>query len=201
MYCKLEITGTITVKTGMHIGASEGFAAIGAIDSPVAKDALSRLLYTTLANWYSSYIDCVFSLVYLIACLVAERDGHPRELVLRYAVTMALALGASAALFLPSALNLLAGAESGFGLKALINPKPIIMPLHLPAFFGIGAKVDMDEAIVPYLFTSALALVLAVFALVRPGLSRRRRLGLNNRKLLWQKRIINRIHIFKFLKL
>lgn len=43
MYCKLEITGTITVKTGMHIGASEGFAAIGAIDSPVAKDALSRL--------------------------------------------------------------------------------------------------------------------------------------------------------------
>ena len=38
------------------------------------------VLYATLANWYSSYMDCVFSLVYLIACLVAERDGHPREL-------------------------------------------------------------------------------------------------------------------------
>ena len=136
------------------------------------------VLYATLANWYSSYMDCVFSLVYLIACLVAKRDGRPRELALRYAVTMALALGATAALFLPSALNLLAGAESGFGLKVLINPKPIIMPLHLPAFFGIGAKVEMGEAIVPYLFTSALALVLAVFALVRPGLSRRRRLAL-----------------------
>ena len=48
----------------------------------------------------------------------------------------------------------------------------------LLAFFGIGAKVEMGEAIVPYLFTSALALVLAVFALVRPGLSRRRRLAL-----------------------
>lgn len=45
MYGKIEITGTIKVKTGMHIGASDGFAAIGAIDSPVAKDALSGLPY------------------------------------------------------------------------------------------------------------------------------------------------------------
>ena len=136
------------------------------------------VLYATLANWYSSYIDCVFSLVYLIACLVAERVDRPRELALRYAATMALALGATAVLFLPSALNLLEGAESGFGLKALVNPKPILTPPYLPAFFGIGTKVAVADAIVPYLFTSALALVLAVLALVRPGLSRRRRLAL-----------------------
>ena len=37
MYSKIEITGVIETKTGMHIGASDGFAAIGAIDSPVAK--------------------------------------------------------------------------------------------------------------------------------------------------------------------
>lgn len=45
MYGKIEITGTIEVITGMHIGASDGFAAIGAIDSPVAKDPLSALPY------------------------------------------------------------------------------------------------------------------------------------------------------------
>ena len=45
MYSKIEITGVITVETGMHIGASDGFAVIGAIDSPVAKDLLSRKPY------------------------------------------------------------------------------------------------------------------------------------------------------------
>lgn len=39
MYAKVEITGTIEVITGMHIGGSSAFAAIGAVDSPVIKDA------------------------------------------------------------------------------------------------------------------------------------------------------------------
>lgn len=41
MYTKLEITGTLEVLTGMHIGGSSAFAAIGAVDSPVIRDALS----------------------------------------------------------------------------------------------------------------------------------------------------------------
>ena len=45
MLAKIEITGKITLKTGMHIGASEAFAAIGAIDSPVARDPVSGLPY------------------------------------------------------------------------------------------------------------------------------------------------------------
>lgn len=45
MYRKIKITGTINVETGMHIGASDGFSVIGAVDSPVAKDALSRIPY------------------------------------------------------------------------------------------------------------------------------------------------------------
>lgn len=45
MFSKIEITGCITVETGMHIGSSDGFAAIGAIDSPVAKDPVSRMPY------------------------------------------------------------------------------------------------------------------------------------------------------------
>ena len=42
MFSKIKITGTIEVVTGMHIGGSEAFAAIGAIDSPVIIDPLSR---------------------------------------------------------------------------------------------------------------------------------------------------------------
>lgn len=38
MYAKIQITGTLEVRTGMHIGGSSAFAAIGAVDSPVVKD-------------------------------------------------------------------------------------------------------------------------------------------------------------------
>lgn len=43
MYAKIQITGTIEVKTGMHIGGSSAFAAIGAVDSSVIKDVRSNL--------------------------------------------------------------------------------------------------------------------------------------------------------------
>ena len=41
MYTKIQIKGKIEVLTGMHIGGSSAFAAIGAVDSPVIKDVLS----------------------------------------------------------------------------------------------------------------------------------------------------------------
>ena len=43
MYAKIQITGTIEVVTGMHIGGSSAFAAIGAVDSPVIKDARDNI--------------------------------------------------------------------------------------------------------------------------------------------------------------
>ena len=43
MYSKIKITGVIEVVTGMHIGGSSAFSAIGAVDSPVVKDPLSGL--------------------------------------------------------------------------------------------------------------------------------------------------------------
>ena len=45
MYSKIKVTGIINIETGMHIGASDGFSVIGAVDSPVAKDAVSRIPY------------------------------------------------------------------------------------------------------------------------------------------------------------
>lgn len=41
MYTKIQIKGTIEVLTGMHIGGSSAFAAIGAVDSPVIKDVIT----------------------------------------------------------------------------------------------------------------------------------------------------------------
>ena len=38
MYAKIKIFGDLYVKTGMHIGGSSAFAAIGAVDSPVIRD-------------------------------------------------------------------------------------------------------------------------------------------------------------------
>lgn len=43
MFAKIEITGKIVVDTGMHIGGSSEFAAIGAIDSPVIRDTFHNL--------------------------------------------------------------------------------------------------------------------------------------------------------------
>lgn len=38
MFAKVQITGVIELITGMHIGASGAFSAIGAVDAPIIKD-------------------------------------------------------------------------------------------------------------------------------------------------------------------
>ncbi len=43
MFGKIQITGTLEVMTGIHIGGSSAFAAIGAVDSPVIRDAGTNL--------------------------------------------------------------------------------------------------------------------------------------------------------------
>lgn len=43
MYNKIKISGKIKVVTGMHIGGSSAFSAIGAVDSPVIRDKQSDL--------------------------------------------------------------------------------------------------------------------------------------------------------------
>ena len=42
MYIKLELKGKLEILTGLHIGGSSAFAAIGAVDSPVVRDTLSN---------------------------------------------------------------------------------------------------------------------------------------------------------------
>lgn len=42
-FAKIKIGAVIAVETGLHIGASNAFAAIGATDSPVVRDAVTNL--------------------------------------------------------------------------------------------------------------------------------------------------------------
>lgn len=42
-YNKISIEGTIEIITGLHIGGSKEFSAIGAVDTPVIYDPLSKL--------------------------------------------------------------------------------------------------------------------------------------------------------------
>lgn len=94
MFNKIEIIGTIEIETGMHIGASDGFAAIGAIDSPVAKDPLSNLPYipgstlkgkmrSLLAKAYNDGIvntrdDDADRITRLFGTSRSKKDGYPR---------------------------------------------------------------------------------------------------------------------------
>ena len=43
MLTKIQIKGRIVVETGMHIGGSSAFAAIGTVDSPVIKDSRTNI--------------------------------------------------------------------------------------------------------------------------------------------------------------
>lgn len=42
-YAKVLIEGSLEIVTGLHIGAGDGFSAIGATDSPVVRDPLTKL--------------------------------------------------------------------------------------------------------------------------------------------------------------
>lgn len=42
-YAKILIEGTLEVITGMHIGDSKEYSAIGAVDSPVIRDPINKL--------------------------------------------------------------------------------------------------------------------------------------------------------------
>lgn len=43
MYGKILIRCELVVRTGLHIGGSSAFSAIGAVDSPVVRDTTTGL--------------------------------------------------------------------------------------------------------------------------------------------------------------
>lgn len=43
MFAKVKISGVLETVTGLHIGGSSAFSAIGAVDSPVIRDARTNM--------------------------------------------------------------------------------------------------------------------------------------------------------------
>lgn len=97
MYAKIQITGEIEVKTGMHIGGSAAFAAIGAVDSPIIKDVRTNLpiipgsslkgkMRTLLAKAYNDKVaskpdDDAECLLRLFGCAKKEHVKRSRVLI------------------------------------------------------------------------------------------------------------------------
>ena len=95
MYAKIQITGTIEVKTGMHIGGSSAYAAIGAVDSTVIKDVRTGLpmipgsslkgkMRTLLARQYNETMaakpdEDAACLRRLFGCAKADKDGKVKR--------------------------------------------------------------------------------------------------------------------------
>ena len=83
MYNKIKISGKIKVVTGMHIGASSAFSAIGAVDSPVIRDKQSDLPMipgTTLKGKLRTLMAKGFS--DSVSAMIGKHDDDP-EIVLR----------------------------------------------------------------------------------------------------------------------
>lgn len=92
MISKIEITSELEVLTGMHIGGTNEFAAIGAIDSPVVRDVISRLpmipgstlkgkMRTLMSRQYSENYMPVEVKMKAVGLLVMELQLHTQRKV------------------------------------------------------------------------------------------------------------------------
>lgn len=105
------------------------------------------LLATTalmiLANWYSAYMVCLFSIFWFIFELVELTKTRTIRVVLccglNYAVTMILALGISSFLFLPTAQSLIGSGTAGSSTVSSDQPFFTTSLLDLMGKYYIGA--------------------------------------------------------------
>ncbi|MBR3326718.1 MAG: YfhO family protein, partial [Atopobiaceae bacterium] len=118
----------------------------------------------TFANWYTSYIDCLFAVIYFFVCRV-ECGRRPRDHFWRdgapFAITMVLGLGASFVVMLPGLLDLTAGVESDLSFFRLLDPRFGVIPWQLPGYLACGSCGGW-EGQVPYIATAGLVVVLAI---------------------------------------
>lgn len=72
LQAKIQITGSLRILTGMHIGGGNNTAAIGAVDSPIIRDPLTKCpvipgsslkgkMRTLLAKFYNEDVDGVLN--------------------------------------------------------------------------------------------------------------------------------------------
>lgn len=146
-----------------------------------------------VANWYTAYMDCLFSVLYFFVCRLRRSRGETggagaqnshgeggRESFLRsglrYAATMLLALGASAVVFLPAVLGLM-GTKEG---SSLVFDASLLHFAYYPWELGASLVVTSgpcgDWDVFAPIWTSSVAVVLAAAHLANRGMPARERL-------------------------
>lgn len=117
-------------------------------------------------NWYTGYMVCLLCVLYFLCELVRQPALHGRRLRTcgRFAATMALAVGASIAVLLPTALSLLGGKGAGAGLSSLATDYGLARtPLAVPDLFCIGTTPGITTQ------ANRPAVVISAFALAGAG--------------------------------
>ncbi len=117
-------------------------------------------------NWYTGYMVCLLCVLYFLYELArrAELRGRRLRCCVRFAATMALAVGAGIAVLLPTALSLLGGKGAHAGLSAILEGELFARnPLSLPDLFCIGTTPGITTQ------ASRPAMVISAFALVGAG--------------------------------
>ncbi len=130
-----------------------------------------------LFNWYTGYMDCLFSVLYFFVCwLELPREERRVRQGLRYGATMVLALGASMAVFLPAIVGLLGSKEGGGSLlEGLFSLSLSLNPLKLFSSFAVTATPSSDWDVMPALYTGELTGLLAEVYLLNRHVPRRER--------------------------
>ena len=146
-----------------------------------------------LFNWYTGAINCLFACVWFVVelslhCSSAEKSSNQSSeklgqthrpkghfiltRILRFAIAMVLAVGISAVLFVPTALELLGGrASSGwmdFDFGAL-RANPLFIATGI-----VMGSVSSETSV--SLYCGSLAIICALAFLLQPGVSKRRKL-------------------------
>ena len=81
MYGKIQISGKIELVTGLHIGGSAEFAAIGAVDSPVVRDKRTDLPMIPGSS-FKGKLRVLMAKLYSDSAMLGKHDDDP-EIVVR----------------------------------------------------------------------------------------------------------------------
>lgn len=132
-------------------------------------------------NWYTGYMVCLLCVLYFLYELARRTELRGRRLrrCVRFAATMALAVGAGIAVLLPTALSLLGGKGAHAGLSAILEGELFARnPLSVPDLFCIGTTPGITtQANRPAMVISAFALVGAGTFLVNKAITGRDRVA------------------------
>lgn len=132
-------------------------------------------------NWYTGYMVCLLSVLWFFYELARDRSlrGCRLRRCWRFAVTMALAVGAGMVVLTPTALSLLGGKGTHAGLASLAcNTGLARNPLAVADLFCIGTLPGITtQANLPALTISALVLVGVGAFLANGAIGRRERIA------------------------